>query len=137
MIIYGQLNSFRGEGSFEGGMYRITRRVATRRYRITKRRASLGSLPAPRVTAEVYNTDPVGRVDREHALTLIHKSVNELPARQREVFDLCDLQGRRQSEVADMLAIKAVTVRANLFKARASIRRNILRMHPRYSEHRQ
>ena len=70
-------------------------------------------------------------------MLLIHESVNELPARQREVFDLCDLQDRSQAEVAEMLDLKPVTVRANLFKARAAIRRNILRMHPRYTEHRQ
>jgi RNA polymerase sigma-70 factor (ECF subfamily) len=81
----------------------------------------------------VYTTDPGGRVDRELLLAQIYESVRELPARQREVFDLCDLQGRTPAEIAEMLGMKAVSVRANLFKARAAIRRKILLTHPRYA----
>lgn len=136
VIIYQKLGSFRGEGSFDGWIYRITKRVAERRRRKTRRRGLLGALPAARPTAEVYTTDPGARVDRERALAMIHESVSELPPRQRAIFDLCDLQGHSPSEAADILGLKSVSVRANLFKARASIRRNILLVHPQYSEQR-
>ena len=75
---------------------------------------------------EVYTTDPGGRVDREQALVLIRESAAALSHRQREVFDLVDLQGYSPVEAGEMLALKPVSVRANLFKARASVRRAIL-----------
>jgi RNA polymerase sigma-70 factor (ECF subfamily) len=78
----------------------------------------------------VYNTDPGARVDRERMTTFIRHFFRELPARQREVFDLVDLQGHDPAEVAEMIGLKAGTVRANLFKARASIRAHILELHP-------
>lgn len=134
VLAYQNLGSFRGEGSLEGWMYRITRRVAERQRLKKKKRGLLGALPAARPTAEVYTTDPGGRIDRERALALIYESVGELPLRQREIFDLCDLQGHSPTDAADILGLKPVSVRANLFKARASIRRRILLTHPRYSE---
>jgi len=134
VICYQKLGSFRGDGSIEGWMYRITRRVAERQRRKKKRRVLLGALPAARRTAEVYTTDPGGRIDGERALAMIFESVEDLPLRQREVFDLCDLQGHSPIEAGEMLGVKAVSVRANLFKARASIRRRILLTHPRYAD---
>jgi len=133
VLVYENMGSFRGDGSFEGWLYRIMRRVVERQRRKRKRRTFLGALPAARPTAEVYTTDPGGRIDRERALALIHESVHELPLRQREVFDLCDLQGRSPAEAAEMLGLKAVSVRANLFKARTAIRRQILSTHPQYA----
>jgi RNA polymerase sigma factor (sigma-70 family) len=133
VIVFRKLGAFRGEGSLDGWMYRITRRVAERLRRKTRRRGLLGALPAARPTAEVYTTDPGARVDRERALAMIHQSVSTLPPRQRAVFDLCDLQGHSPSEAADILGLRSVSVRANLFKARASVRRHILLVHPQYS----
>ena len=58
----------------------------------------------------------------------------QLPPRQREVFDLVDLQGHDPVQVADMIGVRAGTVRANLFKARAAIRERILELHPAWRE---
>ena len=134
VVAYQKLRSFRGEGSFDGWMYRITRRVAERQRSKKKRRTLLGALPAAQPTAEVYTTDPGGRIDRERALAMIHESVIELPIRQREIFDLCDLLGHTPAEAAELLGMKPVSVRASLFKARAFIRRNIMLAHPGYAE---
>ncbi len=54
----------------------------------------------------------------------------ELPEKQREVFDLADLQGYRSSEVAEMLQMNPTTVRGHLFRARRSIRKKILQSNP-------
>ncbi len=39
-----------------------------------------------------------------------------------------------EAEVAELIGVKDVSVRASLFKARASIRRTILASHPRYRD---
>ncbi len=58
----------------------------------------------------------------------------ELPEKQREVFDLADLQGYRSSEVAEMLQMNAATVRGHLFRARRFIRQKILQSNPKLVE---
>ena len=134
VLAYRKLRSFRGEGSFHGWMYRITRRVAERQRSKKQRRVLLGALPAAQRTSEVYTTDPGARIDRERALAMIQESVIQLPIRQREIFDLCDILGHTPAEAAEIIGMKPVSVRASLFKARAFIRRNIMLAHPEYAE---
>lgn len=121
-----KLNGFRGDGPFDAWLYRITRRVALRRVRAA-RSLAFGD-------TSVYTTDPGARVDRQRAFSVIQSIAATLPMRQREVFVLCDLEGRTPSEVAAMLDMKDVSVRASLFKARGAIRRHILATHPYYRE---
>jgi len=126
--VYRKLWTFRGDGSFEAWLYRITRRVVFHMRPAT---------PAPAegvIAADPYVTDPGARVDRQRAVTLIQTIAATLPMRQREVFILCDVEGRTPAAVARMLDMKDVSVRASLFKARASIRRTILATHPCYRE---
>ncbi|HEY8164400.1 MAG TPA: RNA polymerase sigma factor [Gemmatimonadaceae bacterium] len=134
VLAYRKMGTFGGHGSIEGWLYRITSRVAGKHRRKHMRRSLLHDLPAARPSREVYTTDPGGRVDREQALALIRESAAALSHRQREVFDLVDLQGYSPVEAGEMLALKPVSVRANLFKARASVRRAILSVHPRFLE---
>jgi len=129
--VHQKLSTYSGTGSFEGWLYRITRRSLLRMRRVSSRRARLApSHP----TTSIYVTDPGARVDRQRAVELIRSVAEQLPLRQREVFVLCDLDGRTSTEVAAILGIKDVTARANLFKARASIRRTILSSHPGFGE---
>ena len=90
--------------------------------------------PAARPERDMYTTDPGGRVDRQRAATVIRELFSDLPRRQREIFDLVDLQGLSPAEVAERTGIKPVSVRANLFKARQSIRAGLLATHPAYGE---
>jgi len=125
--VHRKLWSFRGDGSFDAWLYRITRRVVLR---LRPNRIS----PPNVADADLYITDPGARVDRQRAIALIQAIAKTLPMRQREVFVLCDIEGRTPAEVGDILDMKDVSVRASLFKARASIRRTILATHPCYQE---
>ena len=127
--VHRKLSSFRGDGPFDAWLYRITRRVAIRMSRTSRS-------PTVAASEDVYVTDPGARVDRERAFALIRAAALTLPMRQREVFVLCDLEGRTPAEVAHMLGMKDVSVRGSLFKARASVRRTILATHPYYEESR-
>ena len=133
VLVYRKLDQFRGDSAVEGWVYLITRRIALQRHRKAKRRRWLSDSGLPG-GENVYNTDPGARVDRERIAVFIRHFFRELPARQREVFDLVDLQGHDPIEVAEMIGIKPGTVRANLFKARASIRAHILGLHPDWRE---
>ena len=129
-----QIGDYRSDGPLEAWLYRITRRAATQMRRKRGRRGRLALTPAARPAREVYTTDPGGRVDRERAATVIRELFAALPQRQREIFDLVDLQGLSPAEVAERTGMKPVSVRANLFKARKAIRDNLLATHPAYGE---
>ena len=129
-----RLSQYRSDGSLEAWFYAVTRRAANQMRRKAKRRTRLALSPGARPAREVYTTDPGGRVDRERATALIHEMFSNLPPRQREIFDLIDLQGLTPVEVADRTGMKPTSVRANLFKARKSIRARFLATHPSYSE---
>jgi RNA polymerase sigma factor (sigma-70 family) len=114
-------------------VYGTDRSLALQRNRKNKRRALLSVASIPGIDS-VYNTDPGARVDRQRVADYIRNFFLELPPRQREVFDLVDLQGFDPAEVADLTGLKAATVRGNLFKARAAIRAHLITAHPAWKE---
>lgn len=133
VLVHRKLGQYRGDSAVEGWVYLITRRVALQRHR-RKRRRELLSAKSFQLDDSVYNTDPGARVDRERMAEFIRHFFTKLPPRQREVFDLVDLQGHDPSEVAEMIGVRSGTVRANLFKARAAIRERLLELHPAWRE---
>ncbi|HEX2693592.1 MAG TPA: RNA polymerase sigma factor [Gemmatimonadaceae bacterium] len=127
-------SQYRSDAPLGAWLYAITRRAANQFRRTRKRRKRLSLSPSALPYRDVYTTDPGGRVDRERAAALIRDLFSELPTRQREIFDLVDLQGLSPAEAAERTGMKSVTVRANLFKARATIRAKFLATHPSYGE---
>jgi RNA polymerase sigma-70 factor (ECF subfamily) len=67
-------------------------------------------------------------------LDIVRASLDELTARQREVFDLVDLQGHTPAEAAGLLDMNATTVRVHLLRARRQLRTRILESHPHIVE---
>ena len=109
-------------------LYRVTRNAATDRFRRRARwRVDAGTDPDSLVsTGSVPEADAAGGEIRR----LLHGLFRDLPRRQREVFDLVELQGVPATEVAELLRIRPASVRANLFKARRNLRRRILSSYP-------
>jgi RNA polymerase sigma factor (sigma-70 family) len=128
------LSHYRSDGPLEAWLYAITRRAAIQSRRTRKRRKRLALSPSAVPQRQIYTTDPGGRVDRQRAASLIQELFAELPSRQREIFDLVDLQGLSPAEAAERTGMKPVSVRASLFKARSAIRARFLATHPSYGE---
>ena len=82
--------------------------------------------PASTVTREDFDDSKLAQ--------LVLRYFDELPARQREVFELADIQGLSAPEIGVRLGMKPVTVRANLFKARRTIRQRMLAHHSKLLE---
>jgi RNA polymerase sigma factor (sigma-70 family) len=127
--VYRKIRHYRGEGSIEGWLYRIVRRVGIEKKRVAVRRKFLGRSPAARPDREVYTTDPGARVDAQRTSALIRRYFEDLPPRQREVFDLVDLQHYTPAEAALMTGLTSGAVRLSLFKARSLIRQRLLEAH--------
>ena len=102
VLMYRRLHQYRGEQSFDGWLYQVTRRVANQRQRTGRRRARLAALEDARRELRAYLTDPGARIDREQMIAIIMAHLELLPPRQRELFDLVDLQGHTPAEVADL-----------------------------------
>jgi RNA polymerase sigma-70 factor (ECF subfamily) len=134
VLAHRQISQYRSDGSIQAWLYKITRRAAGQARRTSKRRARLAMSPAAAPLRDVYTTDPGGRVDRERVARIILEFYAELPRTQREIFDLVDLQGLTPTEVAERTGMKAVSVRAHLFKARKAIRSGVLATHPAYGD---
>lgn len=142
------LDTYDGSGSFEAWLYRVTRNAALDR--VEARRDAEVSLDEERGGGAVGSLDrsdawPAGRsagsgdgplrhLYAEELVGLVRTFYERLPPRQRQVFDLADLQGYAPAEIAEMLEMNPSTVRVNLFKARKTIRARILRDHPELEE---
>jgi RNA polymerase sigma-70 factor (ECF subfamily) len=125
ILMHRRLPQFEGKSRFSTWLYSITRNVALdRRRRMKRRERRLESMEAP-----VESIETPQAFDESTLTGLILGYFDELPARQREVFELSDIQGLSAPEVAERLGMKAVTVRANLFKARRTIRQRMLEHH--------
>ena len=124
--LHDRLGGFRGRSSLTTWLYRVTRNVAAGRQRQRARRSALLAGHAPTLPA----AEPPREGDREAAAArlaaIVRESFEQLPARQREVFRLCDLEGRSTADVARMLGIETTTVRVTLFHARRAIRARML-----------
>jgi len=130
-----RLDSYHGDSGFSTWLYAMTRNAAIDRFRSRARRTRLGDDPRIRWEAEAAaKHDPYNTLQTNELRTLIESFFEELPQRQREVFDLVELQGIPAPEVARLLGIEPVSVRANLFKARKRIRARILETSPEVAE---
>lgn len=134
ITVYRKLHQFRGESSIAAWMYRITTRIALQRHRKRSRRKSLDTYARSELGGRVYTTDPGGRVDRDRLTALVRGFYDELPRQQRAAITLVDFEGHSPAEAATLMELAPVTLRANLFKARANIRRRVLATDPVLAE---
>lgn len=132
---YRHFGTFRGESSLSTWLYRITRNVA---FEMVKRRAGRRKererIMGDEVLEALNPTLPASDADRGELLEIVKSFFRELSERQRELFDLVDLQGYGPAEAAAMLEIDAATARTHLLRARRAIRSRIVERYPEFGE---
>ena len=132
--IHGSLATLRDGGHLRTWLYRVTHNTALELHRVRGRRAAALDRELLLTPGEREALEPVDRIDLDRTMALVKHYFEELPDRQRAIFDLADYQGFTPAEIAEMLGMEQVTVRANLCKARRAIRTRILRDHPELME---
>jgi RNA polymerase sigma-70 factor (ECF subfamily) len=98
-----RVQQFAGDSRFSTWLYQVTRNAAIARLRRDSRRSALRVAHAPLEVQSV--DDPDQEMDERAMAVLVRKYFLELPARQREVFELADLRGLSPAEIAEQLGL--------------------------------
>jgi RNA polymerase sigma-70 factor (ECF subfamily) len=117
LTVFNKIEQYKGKGSFEGWMKRITVNTVLQRYRNEK-------------VFELINENNVEdetiEVDEESiSIDYLLKIIQELPNRYRLVFNLYVLDGYSHKDIAEMLKINVGTSKSNLARARQILKQTI------------
>jgi RNA polymerase sigma-70 factor (ECF subfamily) len=120
------LQSYRGESSFDTWMHRLTVNHVLMALRSDRRREARVALSAD--DAEPGESDiawvPPANIDDRLDL---EDAISRLPTTARQVFVLHDVEGYKHEEIAARLDVAAGTVRAHLHRARQLLMRYLSR----------
>ena len=114
------LPRLRNPRSIQSWLFKTTRNQARDFLREQRRRPETFSLEETKLVSSVPGPEQIF-VNAELRKQLVSLLL-ALPRRQREVFDLVELQGVSTSDAARLLRILPSTVRVNLYKARVHLR---------------
>lgn len=135
--LHTRLKSYSGRSRFTTWLFQVTRNAALelrrKKSRVMRLAERTGRLQ------EVERHEPADKIEEMATASLtevVRALFRCLPDRQRQVFDLADLQGYSPGEIGEMLDMNPVTVRANLCKARRAIRTTILDRYPELAKER-
>ncbi|GAB2620858.1 RNA polymerase sigma factor [Belliella aquatica] len=98
-----------------GWMVRSLKNEALQHFRANKKLEPLGDQEFEVVTSE-------DQEDTSGKLKLVFKFLDKLPEKQREVFQLREVEGLTYEEIAEYLEVSMDQVKVNLHRARKSLR---------------
>ena len=127
MRVAERLSSFDGRSRFSTWLFQVTRRVALNRVRTDDRRRAILSRSSVVEGAAIEHVEV--NYEAARLVELVRAYRAELTPRQREVFEMADLQELSGAEIARRLGIEPSTVRVLLLQARRTIRQRMLRDH--------
>ncbi len=127
LALHARSGEFDGRSHFTTWLYAITQNFALNRRRTAERRRSL--LARHPADGASPSSDALADDAAVRLADLVRLYSTELTPRQRQVFDLSDVQGLNATEIAKRLEIAPATVRGLLLRARRTIRLRILEHH--------
>jgi RNA polymerase sigma-70 factor (ECF subfamily) len=126
LVVSRRLGDFRGDARLTTWLFRITEKTIRNARRQRRRRGWFARLtrrieegaPAPQPT-------PAEQRERREAADAFYRILETLPAKHRNVLVLHELEAMGVQEIAELLGMKAVTVRVTLHRARAAFLRDV------------
>ncbi len=119
VTIFQKITSYKGKGSFEGWMKRITINKAIDKY---KKEPFLDSID----NHQIDNNTQVDEEQTQVPLDKMLEFVQELPSRYRLVFNLYQLDGYSHQEISKKLSISIGTSKSNLHRAKIILKEKIV-----------
>jgi len=129
LVVYKQLPGFRGDAKITTWLYRITANVVRDRRRRERRyflRRFLGGRqqhPGPVAT-------PIEVMERQHSTRIVYQGLDQLKENYRTVLILFELEGLAGEEIAELLGVNLKTIWVWSHRARAELRKWLLKHHP-------
>ena len=117
IIIFDKVSQYKGKGSFEGWLKRVTINTALQRYR----KPGVFNL----VNEENIKEVEVEVEEESVPLDFLLQIIQELPDRYRMVFNLYVMDGYSHREIAELLTINQGTSKSNLARARVILKEKI------------
>lgn len=100
----------------------------TKNLSIDKTRAkSFQNVSLDKAPEQIQNSqNPYQQTAENDTLAHVHQLMQELPEKQRMVMQLRDIEGMEYKEIAEALELPLNQIKVNLFRARKSIRKQLL-----------
>jgi RNA polymerase sigma-70 factor (ECF subfamily) len=117
------LGDFRGDAALSTWAFVVARRTCARRRRRSQRFSSLDSEPG-RAARELADprSSPHRDAERSQLRRALERAIAALPAAQRDVLMLRDVEGKSAAEVARALRLGERAVKSRLHRARVALR---------------
>ena len=116
---YRKIDSYSGNGSFEGWVRRIAVNNCLGKLRIEKEH--FAELNEATVVAEEEN----GYIDKEETEARLLKALHALPTGYRTILNLAILEDYSHREIGEMLGISESTSRSQLARARVALKEKL------------
>lgn len=126
--VHANLSTFRGEASLRTWLYRIATNVSYDYFRRTSTRQAKGALSLEETDVERKEViaeapaSPEQLTAQSDMSACVEGYIERLPPSYRAVLVLADLQGLKNSEIADVLQCSLETVKIRLHRARKTLR---------------
>lgn len=140
------LARFRGDSSLAAWLYRITINLSRNRYWYYFRRRRQGSVPLDAAISEGCNTSfadivasdapsPVHEAVTSEFAAIIAGCMNQLPASQREILTLRNVQLHSYADISRRLGIRIGTAKSRIARARTTLRGLLRKSYPESPAH--
>jgi len=131
LIAKRRLRAFDGEGRITTWLFRTTEKVVQTARRKQRLRQWLSLSSDPRAAGiGTSNPTPDDMLDRHRDVQAVYRVLDRLPARQRQVLILFEMEELSSEEIGQLMEAKAATVRVWLFRARARFLAEYSRLPP-------
>ncbi|WP_254562903.1 RNA polymerase sigma factor [Dyadobacter diqingensis] len=118
--VFGKIDQFSGDGSFEGWMRRIMVNEALGWLRKRKQ------MPEDILSDEAANIPDYNYADQNIETQELLDIIEKLPVGYRTVFNLYAIEGYAHSEIAELLGITESTSKSQLHRARALLQKMVV-----------
>ena len=130
IAVFHSLKNFRFESAFKTWLYRVTANTCKNRMRSLDYRVRSRIVRMNNENEDGYKVmeigdnrpSPADELKRKELGQLIHVAINKLPADQKLVVVLRDMEGRTYEEIVEITGYKLGTLKSKLSRARLRLR---------------
>jgi RNA polymerase sigma-70 factor (ECF subfamily) len=131
--VYERIDRFDPGRSFKNWLLTVHRNGCINHMRKAAVRLEVKCVEMPETSGQGYGPDhnPTRRIEQIEFMQRLHRAMEELSERERNVFSLVDIEHNGQTEAAEMLEMNPNTLRTTLHHARKKLACTLRKMEER------